>query len=68
MIKIYGFPYTRSTRATWALEEAGAEYEFIPVNLTMGHQNQPEFIDERLSYRLMPFTPYLSLPFCVATD
>jgi glutathione S-transferase len=44
MIKIYGFPYTRSTRATWALEEAGAEYEFIPVNLAKGHQNQPEFI------------------------
>jgi glutathione S-transferase len=44
MIKIYGFPYTRSTRATWALEEAGAEYEFIPVNLAKGHQNQPEFL------------------------
>ena len=44
MIKIYGFPYTRSTRATWALEEAGAEYEFIPVNLAKGYQNQPEFL------------------------
>jgi glutathione S-transferase len=44
MFKIYGFPYTRSTRATWALEEAGAEYEFIPVNLAKGHQNQPEFL------------------------
>jgi glutathione S-transferase len=44
MIKIYGFPYTRSTRATWALEEAEAEYEFIPVNLAKGHQNQPEFL------------------------
>jgi glutathione S-transferase len=44
MIKIYGFPYTRSTRATWALEEAGAEYEFIPVNLAKGHQYQLEFL------------------------
>ena len=44
MIKIYGFPNTRSTRATWALEEAGAEYEFIPVNLSKGDQNQPEFL------------------------
>ena len=44
MIKIYGFPYTRSTRVTWALEEAGAEYEFIQVNLAKGHQNLPEFL------------------------
>lgn len=44
MIKIYGFPYTRSTRATWALEEAGAEYEFVPVNLAKGEHKKPEFL------------------------
>ena len=33
MIKIYGKPATRSTRALWALEEAGADYEFIPIDL-----------------------------------
>ncbi len=26
MIRIYGHPYTRSTRATWALEEAGVVF------------------------------------------
>jgi glutathione S-transferase len=32
MIKVYGFRNTRTTHVTWALEEAGAEYELIPVN------------------------------------
>ncbi|HEY3327297.1 MAG TPA: glutathione S-transferase family protein [Novimethylophilus sp.] len=44
MIQIYGHPYTRSTRATWALEEAGADYEFIPVDLSRGEHKQPEFL------------------------
>lgn len=44
MIRIYGFPFTRSTRATWALEEAGAEYEFIPVDLSKGEHKKPEFL------------------------
>ena len=44
MIKIYGFQFTRSTRATWALEEAGAEYEFIPVNLAKGEHRKLEFL------------------------
>jgi glutathione S-transferase len=45
MIRIYGYPYTRSTRATWALEEAGAEYEFIPVDLSRGEHKKPEFLN-----------------------
>lgn len=44
MIQIYGFPFTRSTRATWALEEVGAEYQFIPVNLALGEHKKPEFL------------------------
>lgn len=44
MIRIYGYPFTRSTRACWALEEAGAEYEFIPVNLSKGEHRKPEFL------------------------
>lgn len=44
MITIYGYPYTRSTRATWALEEIGAEYDFVPVNLSKGEHKQPEFL------------------------
>lgn len=44
MIRIYGCPFTRSTRAVWALEEAGAEYEFFPVDLSKGEHKQPAFL------------------------
>ncbi len=44
MLKLYGTPDTRSTRVAWALEEAGAEYEFIPIQLTKGEHKQPEFL------------------------
>ena len=44
MIKLYGFPQTRSVRATWALEEAGAEYEYELVNLRTGEHKQPAFL------------------------
>jgi glutathione S-transferase len=44
MIQIYGFPNTRSTRAVWALEEAGAEYGYTAVDLTRGEHRKPEFL------------------------
>jgi len=44
MIKLYGMPKTRSTRITWALEELGAEYQFVPVNLVKGEGKTPEFL------------------------
>lgn len=44
MMKLYGTPNTRSTRVAWALEEAGAEYEFIPIQLAKGEHKQPEFL------------------------
>jgi len=44
MIHIYGYPFTRSTRAVWALEEAGAEYGYTPVNLAKGEHKLPEFL------------------------
>jgi glutathione S-transferase len=44
MMKLYGFPQTRSSRATWALEEAGAEYEYVLVNLRAGEHKKPAFL------------------------
>jgi glutathione S-transferase len=44
MIKLYGFPQTRSSRVAWALEEAGAEYEYELVNLRAGEHKQPGFL------------------------
>lgn len=44
MIQIYGFPNTRTTRVTWALEESGASYGFTQVSLPRGEHKQPEFL------------------------
>ncbi len=43
MKQLYGMPQTRSFRALWALEEAGAEYEYQVVNLGKGEGQTPEF-------------------------
>jgi glutathione S-transferase len=44
MIKIYGYPKTRSTRITWLLEELGMVYEFKLVDLNKGGNKSPEFL------------------------
>jgi len=44
MIKLYGYPRTRSARVAWALEEASAEYEYIPINLQAGEHKKPAFL------------------------
>jgi len=44
MIQIYGFPNTRSTRVTWALEEAGAEYGYTLVNLAQSDHRKPAYL------------------------
>ena len=44
MIKLYGYPRTRSARAAWALEEAGAEYEYTAINLQAGEHKKPAFL------------------------
>ena len=44
-IKLYGYPRTRSLRALWALEEAGADYQYIHVDLHAGEARRPPFID-----------------------
>lgn len=44
MITLYGSPNTRSLRAAWALEEAGAEYRCIRIELLKGQGRAPEFL------------------------
>ncbi len=43
-MKLYGCPNTRSLRAAWALEEAGAEYEYVLVDLFKGAARTPDFL------------------------
>jgi glutathione S-transferase len=44
MFQVYGCPHTRSTRVVWALEEAGAEYEYQKVDLFAGEGRQPAYL------------------------
>lgn len=44
MLKLYGCPNTRSMRVAWALEEAGAAYDYEPVILRKGEGRRPSFL------------------------
>jgi glutathione S-transferase len=44
-MKLYGFPNTRSARALWALEEAGATYDYVHINLFKGEAQQAPFLE-----------------------
>jgi glutathione S-transferase len=43
MMKLYWAPRTRSLRALWVLEEAGAPYERIRLDLSTDEQKTPDF-------------------------
>ncbi len=43
MIKLYWAPRTRALRALWILEEAGAPYERVRLDLAAGDQKSAEF-------------------------
>jgi len=44
MIHVYTHPGTRGTRATWALEEAGATYDIAIVDLMKGEGRSREYL------------------------
>lgn len=43
-MKLYGYRNGRTLRALWALEEIGALYEFIEVDLKRGAHREPAFL------------------------
>jgi glutathione S-transferase len=43
-MKLYEFGPTRSIRARWTLQELGADFEPIRVNLLAGEHQRPEFL------------------------
>ena len=43
-MKLYGCPNSRSLRAAWALEETGATYEYVHVELFKGAARTPAFL------------------------
>ncbi|NRA46516.1 MAG: glutathione S-transferase family protein [Oligoflexales bacterium] len=44
MIKIYGNAKTRAFRPLWALEEAGLEYESVPIDFYKGEHQSEAFL------------------------
>lgn len=44
MIKLYGYPRSRSTRVVWMLEELGVDYEFIKIELLEGAGQAEEYL------------------------
>jgi glutathione S-transferase len=44
MMHVYGSPNTRSTRVTWALEEAGASYDFTAIDFSRGEHRSPKLL------------------------
>lgn len=49
MIKVYGFPRSRSTRVLWMLEELGQVYTFQKVDLMSGEGRQSEHLSRNLN-------------------
>lgn len=41
---LYGYRNGRTLRALWALEEAGAQYDYVEVDLFKGEARTPEFL------------------------
>ena len=43
-MKLYGYRNGRTLRALWALEEVGARYEYVEVDLKRGQHREPAFL------------------------
>ncbi len=43
-MQLYEFPPTRSIRVRWMLQELGADFESISVNLAAGEHRHPDFL------------------------
>jgi glutathione S-transferase len=44
MLKLYGYRNGRTLRALWALEETGAQYDYVEVDLMRGEGREPWFL------------------------
>lgn len=44
MIKVHGYPNTRTLRVTWMLEELGLEYEYHFVDMMKGEARAPDYL------------------------
>src|SRR6185295_14654657 len=42
LMKLFGFKGTRSNRVEWMLQEVGADYELVKVDLLTGEHKKPD--------------------------
>ncbi len=52
MIKLYGYPRSRSTRIVWMLEELGIDYEFIKIDLLAGGGQSQDYFQRLMMVAL----------------
>tara|TARA_B100000446_G_scaffold98734_1_gene92527 strand:+ start:80 stop:706 length:627 start_codon:yes stop_codon:yes gene_type:complete len=63
-MKLYGMQQSRSFRCLWALEEAGIEYEYIPVKL----KTEPEDPDSAKNPKYLALNVQGKVPTLVSDD
>ena len=63
-MKLYGMQQSRSFRCLWALEEAGIEYEYIPVKL----RTEPEDPDSAKNPKYLALNVQGKVPTLVCVD
>lgn len=51
-MKLYYNPQSRATVAKWMLDECGADYEIVPIDLQQREQKSPEFLQINPSGKL----------------
>jgi len=44
MLKVYGYPNTRTLRVTWMLEELGLDYDYRLVDMAKGESRSPQYL------------------------
>ena len=44
-MKLYGYRNGRTLRAAWALEEVGAPYDYVEIDLMRGEGREPKFLE-----------------------
>ena len=63
-MKLYGMQQSRSFRCLWALEEAGIEYEYIPVKL----KTEPEDPDSAKNPKYLALNAQGKVPTLVSDN
>lgn len=63
-MKVYGLPMsTNVARVLVCLEEAGEQYEVVPIDFSTAEHKSPEHTSRNVSYSYNLFSPFFSINF-----